>query len=106
MTFHWGKVHNYIRMTLDYNEGGTIKVRNIDYIGEIIASFYKSDPRGSGINTSAAPEDLYRVDEGCEKLSTDKAKMFHNLVAKTLYTTKWESPDTYKEVSLLAKIVS
>ena len=31
--------------------------------------------------------------------------MFHNLVAKTLYTTKWERPDTHTAVAFLTKIV-
>ena len=50
-------------MTLDYNEDGTIKVSMIYYIAEIIAALYQSDPRGHGIITRAAPEDLYKVDE-------------------------------------------
>ena len=71
-------------MNLDYTECRTVKVRMISYIDEIIAAFNKSDPRGRGINTGAAPEDLYMVDKECDNLSPDKAKMFHNLVAKTL----------------------
>ena len=39
MTFHQGKVHNYLGMTLDYTKVGTVKVRMIDYIDEIIAVF-------------------------------------------------------------------
>ena len=35
----------------------------IDYIDGIIAAFDKADPRGRGVKTSAAPEDLYKVDE-------------------------------------------
>ena len=52
------------------------------------------DPSNSGTKSSAAPENLFKVDEDCENLSPDKAKVFHNLVAKTLYTTKRERPDT------------
>ena len=36
MTVHWGKIHNYLGMTLDYTEVGPIKVSIIDYIDEII----------------------------------------------------------------------
>ena len=49
-------------MTLEYTEGVTVKVRMVDYIDEIIAVFDKADPRVCGINTRAAPEDLYKVD--------------------------------------------
>ena len=76
-------------MTLDYTEGGTIKASMIYYINEIIAALDKADPRGRWVDTKAAPEDLYKVDEDYGKLSPDKAKMFHDLVTKILYTTKW-----------------
>ena len=84
MTIHQGKVHNYLGMTLEYTNSGTVKVSIIDYIDVIIAAFDETDPRGRGIKTSAVPEVLYKVDEDCENLSPDKAKMFHNLVSKTL----------------------
>ena len=43
------------------------------------------DPSNSGSESSSTPENLFQVDEECEKLSIAKAKGFHNLVAKTLY---------------------
>ena len=88
-------------MTLEYTEGITVKVNIIYYIDEIISALDKADPRGCGISTSAAPDDLYKVDEECENLSPDKAKMFHNLVAKTLYTTKRAIPDICTEVAFI-----
>ena len=45
-------------MALDYTEGGTVKVRIIDYIDEIIYVFDKVYPRGRDINSSAVLEDL------------------------------------------------
>ena len=103
MTAHRGNIHNYLGMTLDYNEGGTVKSRTIYSIDKSIAAFYKAEPRGRGIKTSVATEDLYKVDEECKKLSPDKAKMFHNLVAKTIYNTNREIPDTCTSVSLLTE---
>ena len=73
----------------------------IDYIDEIIVVFNKEEPRGSGINISATPEDLYKVDEECDNFIPDKAKMFHNLVANTLYTTNRASPDNCTAVAFL-----
>ena len=54
MTFHQGKVCNYLGITIDYTEGGTVKVRMIYYIDEIIAAFDKADPKVHGINTITA----------------------------------------------------
>ena len=58
MTVHRGKTHNYLGMPLDYTEDGTVNVRMIYYIDEIISECNKEEPIGSGINTSDAPEDL------------------------------------------------
>ena len=87
MTAHWGKVHNYLVMTLEYTEGGIVKVRMIYYIDEIIATFDNAEPIGHGIKTISTPEELYKFVKDCEKFSTDKSKVFHNIVYKTLYTT-------------------
>ena len=73
----------------------------IDYTNEIIVEFNKSEPIWCGIDTSSAIEDLYKVDDDCEKLSPYKAKMFHDIVAKTLYTTKRSSPDTCTSVAFI-----
>jgi hypothetical protein len=59
-----------------------------DYINEIINAFDKAEPNGGGTRSSAAPDDLFKVDEDHEKLPPDKAVEFHNLVAKTLHATK------------------
>ena len=105
MNVRQGKIHNYLGIIFEYTEGVTIKVGMIDYIDEIVAAFDKPEPRECGIKTSMASEYLYKVDEYCEKLSTDKANMFHDLVSKTLYTTKRVSPDTCADVAFLTTIV-
>ena len=63
------------------------------------------DPSNRGTKSSEAPENMFKVDKNCENLSTDKAKWFHNLVAKTLYTTKGARPDTCILVVFLTTIV-
>ena len=64
-------------------------------------SFGNEDPMGRGIKTSATSEDLYKVDEDYDNLIPDKAKMFHKIVAKTLYITKQARSDNYTAVALL-----
>ena len=44
---------------------------------------------------------MFRVDKDCENISTDKAKVFHNLLAKTLCTTKRTRSDTCTPVALI-----
>ena len=65
MTVHQGKVHNYLRMTLECTEDGTVRVGMIDYMDGILAAFDKADPKGCEIKTINSPEDLNKVDEEC-----------------------------------------
>jgi hypothetical protein len=88
MSVSRGKVHTYLGMTLDYTTPGKVEIRMIEYITEILDAFDKAEPNGSGTKRSAAPANLFKIDEDCEKLNEKQAKEFHNLVAKTLYATK------------------
>ncbi len=51
---------------------------------------------------SPAPDNLFTIDEDCEKLPEDMAADFHTLVAKTLYMTKRARPDTCLSVAFLS----
>jgi hypothetical protein len=39
-----------------------------DYVDEIINAFDKAEPKGGGTKSSAAPDDLFKVNEDREKL--------------------------------------
>ena len=101
MTVKRGKVHEYLGMTIDYSKPGQAKVTMLNYFEEILTAFAKSYPKATGTKSSAAPENLFVVNEECEKLSTDKSVQFHNLVAKKLYATKRARPDTCTAVAFL-----
>ena len=101
MKVSWGKIHTYLGMTLDYTTPGQVKISMFDYIDEILTAFDKAEPKGSGTKTSAAPKNLFVINEDCEKLHPNKAVEFHNLVAKTLYATKRARPDTCTSIAFL-----
>jgi hypothetical protein len=101
MTLSRGKIHNYLGMTLDYTVRGQFKITMFDCVDEIITAFDKSEPKGGGTKTSAAPYSLFKVDDSCENLKQDKAVEFHNLVAKTVYSTKRARPDTCTAIAFL-----
>ena len=71
-------------MNLDYIFSGIKRTGLLEYIDEILTSFEKMDPSKSGTKSSAAPENMFKVDKHCDKLSIDKAKVFHKLLIKTL----------------------
>jgi hypothetical protein len=87
-------------MTLDYSVG-QVKITMLDYVNEILAAFHKVEPKVGATKTSAAPDSLFKVDEDCEKLAQAKAVELHNLVARTLYATKREMPDTCTAIAFL-----
>ena len=57
------KVHKYLGMTLDYTVRGQVQITMIDFLDEFLADFYKAEPKGGGTNTSAATENLFKVEE-------------------------------------------
>ena len=50
---------------------------------------------------SAAPEDLFKVNEDTKKLLPSKATAFHNIVAKALYLVKRARPDASVAIAFL-----
>jgi hypothetical protein len=96
-----GKVHTYLGMTLDFTLPGKVKISMYKYIEEIIVAFNKADPNGGGNKTSAAPVNLFRIDEDCTKLGTKKSTEFHNIMAKALYATIRARPDTCTSIAYL-----
>ena len=96
-----GKIYKYLGMTLDYKVSGIFRISLLEYIDEILNKFDKTDPSNSGTKSSASPENLFNVDEDCEKVIPDKAKEFNNLVAKKLYTTNMTIHCTCTSVAFL-----
>ena len=73
----------------------------LEYVAELLKAFAEAEPGMKGTKSSAAPSDLFKVDEDCRKLSQEQAAVFHNLTAKTLYATKRVRPDTCTAVAFL-----
>jgi hypothetical protein len=77
MAISQGKVHTYLGMTLDFTLPGKVKIWMFEYIKEIILAFDKTDPNDGGNKTSATPVNLFRIDQDCKKLDTQKSTEFH-----------------------------
>jgi hypothetical protein len=61
MTVSRGRVHKYLGMPLDYTICGQVNILMFDYIDKIIDAFDRAEPKGSGMKSSAAPDDLFRL---------------------------------------------
>jgi hypothetical protein len=73
MTVSRGRVHKYLGMTLDYTVCRQVNISMFDYVNKIINPFDKAEPKGGGTKSSAAPDNLFKVNKDCEKLLPEKA---------------------------------
>jgi len=113
MKVNRGKVHKYLGMNLDFSTKHQVKITMVEYVKEIIAAWDKVAPkvdedgfetvrkRGKKGKSSAAPEDLFKINKDSEKLKPVKATAFHNIVAKALYLVKRARPDASVAIAFL-----
>jgi hypothetical protein len=101
-------------MSLDFSHTNQCRVTMVDYVDEIVVvydkalselsdgfSFSAVKKKKNAARASAAPDDLFAVDEDAEKLSEEGSTAFHNLVAKTLYVSKHARPDVNTAIVFL-----
>ena len=89
MKVHRGRVHKYLGMSLDFTNKGQCIVRMNDYVAEFVKAYdlarAKHDdgflPVTKQRYETPAPENLFTVNEDCEKLPEDMAADFHTIVA-------------------------
>ncbi len=105
-----GKVHKYLGMMVDFTTLKTVKVTMLEHVDEIIGSWdkacselddgYKAVSGRKRIAT-AAPDDIFKVDEDAVKLDQARAKAFHNIMAKRIYVAKRARPDISLSIAFL-----
>jgi hypothetical protein len=109
MKVHRGKVHKYLGMTLDFSHNGQCIVTMHDYLDGILKTYdVAKDKHDDGFlpitkqrHETPAPENLFTVDEDCDKLLEEMAADFHTIIAKTLYVTKRARPDICLSIAFL-----
>jgi hypothetical protein len=110
-----GMVHKYLGMTLDFATSKIVKVTMLEYVDEIIGSWDKACSElndgykavsGCKRIATAAPDNLFKVDEDAVKLDQARAKAFHNIMAKGIYVIKRARPDISLSIAFLNKRVN
>ncbi len=93
MKVHRGKTHKYLGVSLNFSHKVQCQVIMHDYINGILQAYnlaIKDHNNGYKIvgkrhsKMSVAPDNLFMVNEDCEKLSNEAAAAFHTTVAKAL----------------------
>ncbi len=110
MKVHRGKTHKYLGMSLDFSHKTQCQVIMHDNIDGILQAYnlaIKDHNYGYKIvgkchtKMSAAPDNLFMVNEDCKKLSDEAAAAFHTILAKAIYVTKRARPDISLAIALL-----
>jgi hypothetical protein len=93
VTVSYGKVHDYLGMTLDYSANGKVTIDMREYVKEVLDSA-PADMR-EGIAATPAAAHLYEVkmDGVDDQLDKDMAEQFHTFTAKLLFLSKRSCPD-------------
>ena len=114
MKVHQGKVHEYLGLTLDFSTKHQVNILMEEYVKSLISAWDKAEPKvdkdgfelvkskhGQKKKTSAAPENLFKIDEDSEKLKMLQSTAFHPIVAKALYLVKRARPDALLAIEFL-----
>ncbi len=107
---HCRKVHKYLGMLLDFSHKGQCRVSMYDYVDSVLEAFDSAVRRYDDgylkvgkcrSKLSAAPGNLFVVNEDCKKLSDEVAAVFHTILAKAQYVTKQARPNTSLAIAFL-----
>ena len=95
-----GDVHEYLGLTIDYSMPGNVVFSMFDYLEDIIVEAPLDLKVGPKHKTPASGK-LFHVDKTSPLLNTEKAELFHRLVARLLFASKRARPDIQVAVAFL-----
>ncbi len=107
-----GKVHMYLGMTMDFTTKGEVHITMLKHLDDAVETFENAQAKfsegfivvkrkRSKSQLTAAPKDLFVVNEECKKLPKKQQEAFHCVVAKSIYLWKNGRPDIGSPVSFL-----
>ncbi len=98
LTINRGKIHDYLGMTLDYSEAGSVKLDMTDYVAKVLDEMPEDM---DGTATTPAANYLFQIIDGIECLDEATSEFFHATVAKLLFLCKRGRPDTQTAIAFL-----
>ena len=102
MSASYGKIHEYLGMTIDWSEEDMVKFTMYDYLEDILL---EAPDEMDGTDVTPAAQNLFHVDEESPDLDDETADFFHRMVARFLYAAKRARPDIQVAVAFLCKRV-
>jgi hypothetical protein len=94
-----GRIHDYLRMELDYRKQGELKINMTKYVKNMLNNFPVKLGRKDVAKTPAR-DNLLNLGTGA-KLDTKRLEIFHTFVAKRLFLCKRARPDIQQAILVL-----
>lgn len=99
LSVHRGKIHEYLGMTINFEDRGKVRITMFDYIAEMLAESPADFP---GIAATPAGNHLFEThDDDGPALDEKRAMTFHHITAKSLFLAKRARPDILLAVAFL-----
>ena len=92
-----GKVLDYVGMTFDFSQEGSVRITMAHCIEEILATCGVE-----GTAATPATDNLFNVRDDATPATTEEAIWFHSFTAKMLYVSKRVKPECLVTVSFLS----
>ena len=100
MTVNRGKIHEYLRMILDFSEESKLIVNMEEYIDEILSGLPEDM---TGVATTPAVDHLFKTRSDAPTLNNKRAKLFHRVTARIMFLVQHGRPDIRTGISFLTK---
>ena len=101
-----GKIHDFLGITIDYNDPGKVKLSMKQYIQNVID---QAPDDFSGTAPTPAASHLFEIEtktENMQLLSADQKEAFHHITAQLLFLSKRTRPDIQTAIAFLSTRVS
>ena len=98
LKIHQGKLHDYLRMKLDYRDHVKLKINMTDYLKNILDDLPRKY-QGEAITPVA--NHIFEVNNTTCKLSKGYTQAFHTIVTKLLFLCNLERPNILTGVAFL-----
>ena len=102
LTASYGKIHEYLGMTIDWTTEGKVVFTIYDYLEDILSEVFADF---DGKDVTPAVSELFFVNLTQQKLDKATADLFHRIVAQFLYVTKRARSNLQVAVAFLCKQV-
>jgi hypothetical protein len=98
LTASTGMIHDYLGITINYDERNRVKFTMFDYFEDILSEM-PTDMEGAA--RTPAQDDLFTVDESSPLLNEKDADFYHPTTARLLFAAKRARPDLQVAVAYM-----